>query len=94
MVVLLERIKKIAAMQKLLEARENEIIKLLKLLEFKDGVLRRRTALRQEIKKQQEETNLTCEASLETPNIMKHAEKEKEEMKRKVAALQKTLEAR
>ena len=53
--------KKIAALQKLLEARENEIIKLLKLLEFKDGVSRRRTALRQEIKKQQqEETNRTC----------------------------------
>ena len=48
--------KKIAALQKLLEARENEIIKLLKLLEFKDGVLRRRTALSQEINNKKKQT--------------------------------------
>ena len=86
--------KKITALQKSLEARENEIIKLLKLLEFKDGVFLRRTALRQEVKKrQQEETTLT-------PNDMKHpgnktdggSAEDKEEMKRKIAALEQLLE--
>lgn len=88
-----EKDKKIAALQKKLDTRENEIIKVIKLLQFKDGVFRRRTALRKEIKKQEEEEETrTCEASLGTANIVTHADKEIEEMKWKVAALQKTLE--
>jgi len=87
------------AAEKEKEEMKRKVAVLQKILYFKDHVIRKQERIIQEMKEQQKGTNLTCAASSESPNIMKHAgnktdsaaEKEKEEMKRKVAALQKIV---
>ena len=79
---------------------KRKVAALQKIVYFKDHVIRKQGGVIQEMKEQQNGTNVTCEASSDTPNIMKHAgnktdggaaKNEKEEMKRKVAALQKIV---